>query len=213
VTDGQRINTILRFVDAREGYRLDWNAWFRQLNDQDRAQLPLGEFNRARLYFDVRLVPMAAADLHPLCKDLDDENFTLHKTYMERFDLTHYVSILRGTWDPTRYSPLRERPSERASEARDWYSEVTKNPTKIGRRIAQALTAAGVAAAHEQDVTSPHGTVRADVLSERTVGRQTRVITELKAYSPENTIPSTIRDAVRTTLRRHAQFGGFLQRQ
>jgi hypothetical protein len=213
VTDGQRINTILRFVDAREGYRLDWNAWFRQLNEQDRAQLPLAEFNRARLYFDVRLVPMAAADLHPLCKDLDDDNFTLHKTYTERFDLTHYVSILRGTWDPARYSPLRERPSERASEARDWYSEVTTKPTKIGRRIAQALTAVGVTADHEQDVTSPHGTVRADVLSERTVGRQTRVITELKAYSPENTIPSTIRDAVRTTLRRHSQFGGFLQRQ
>lgn len=213
VTDGQRISTILRFVDPREGYRLDWNAWFRQLNDQDRLQLSLAEFNRARLYFDVRLVPVAAADLHPLCRDLDDEGFKLHRTYTERFELTHYVSILRGTWDPSRYSPLRERPSERASEARDWYSTVTTQPTKLGRRLAQVLTSIGIPAEYEKEVVSPHGSVRADILSERPASRQTRVITEIKAYSPENTIPSSIRDAIRTTLRRHAQFGGFLQRQ
>jgi hypothetical protein len=213
VTDGQRINTILRFVDPREGYRLDWNAWYRQLNDLDRSQLPLAEFNRARLYFDVRLVPIAAADLHPLCRSLDNEDFKLHKTYTDRFELTHYVSILRGTWDPARYAPLRERPSERASEARDWYTGVTTQPTKIGRRLAKVLNALGIPSRYEQDVASPHGAVRADVLSERPMARQSLVITEIKAFSPENTIPSQIRDAVRTTLRRHAQFGGFLQRQ
>lgn len=213
VTDGQRISTVLRFVDAREGYRLDWNAWFRQLNEADKAQLPLSEYNRARLYFDLRLVPIAAADLQPLCKDLDNEAFVLHKTYSERFELTHYVSIIRGTWDPSRYSPLRERGSKRAEAARDWYSTVTNHPTKIGRRIALALREIGVPASHEQTVTSPHSSVRADVLSERSLGRQTKVLTEIKAYSAENTIPSTIRDAVQTTLRRHAHFGGFLQRQ
>lgn len=213
VTDGQRINTILRFVDAREGYRLDWNSWHRQLNEQDRTQLPLAEFNRARLYFDVRLVPIAVADLHPLCKELDNDDFKLHKTYIERFELTHYVSILRGTWDPTRYAPLRERPSERASEARDWYDSVTTQPTKIGRRIAKVLNALNIHSKPEQDITSPYGTVRADVLSQRVDARQNQIITEMKVFSPENTIPSQIRDAVRVTLRRHAQFGGFLQRQ
>lgn len=213
VTDGQRISTILRFVDAREGYRLDWNAWYRQLNEQDRLQLPLAEFNRARLYFDMRLVPIAAADLHPLCRNLDDDDFKLHRTYTERFELTHYVSLLRGTWDPTRYAALRERPSDRASEARDWYPTVTTQPTKIGRRIARVLNSIGMPSSYEQDITSPHGTVRADVLSERSSSSQSVVITELKAFAPENTTPSAIRDAVRTTLRRHAQFGGFLPRQ
>lgn len=213
VTDGQRINTILRFVDAREGYRLDWNSWYRQLNEQDRTQLPLAEYNRARLYFDVRLVPIAVADLHPLCKELDNDEFKLHKTYIERFELTHYVSILRGSWDPAHYAPLRERPSERASDARDWYDSVTTQPTKIGRRIAKVLNALSISSKAEQDISSPYGTVRADILSQRLGARQNQIITEMKAFSPENTIPSQIRDAVRITLRRHAQFGGFLQRQ
>lgn len=213
VTDGQRINTILRFVDPREGYRLDWNAWYRQLNEQDRQQLPLAEFNRARLYFDMRLVPIAAADLHQLCRDLNEDSPAFHKTYLERFRLTHYVSILQGTWDPARYAPLRERPSKRASEARDWYTTVTTEPTKIGKRIANVLAAIGIESEHEKEFTSSNGTVRADVSSKRHNSPQSVIITELKAYSPDNTMPSTIRDAVRTTLRRHAQFAGFLSRQ
>ena len=42
---------------------------------------------------------------------------------------------------------------------------------------------------------------------------QSTCIVELKAFSTEGTRPSTIKDAVRTTLRRHAQFAGFLARQ
>lgn len=213
VTDGQKINTILRFVDGRAGYRLDWNAWYRQLNEADRQQLPLAEYNRARLYFDVRLVPIAAADLHPLCRDLDDEEPVLHQSYLDRFTLTHYASIVRGTWEPAKYAPLRERESKRATEARDWYSSVTKMPTQLGRRLAHILRSIEIQSKHEEIITSPHGTVRADVLSLRTSHPQTQVITELKAFSPENTIPSTIRDAIRTTLKRHAQFAGLLPRQ
>jgi hypothetical protein len=213
VTDGQRINTILRFVDAREGYKLDWNSWYRSLNEQDKQQLPLAEYNRARLYFDMRLIPMAAADLHQLCLNLDEDDPTLHKTYLDRFKLTHYVSILQGNWDPARYAPLRERPSARASSARAWYEGATTEPVKIGRRIAKVLNEIGITAEYEKDLDSPNGTIRADVFSIREDVRQNQIITELKAYSPDNTMPSTIRDAVRTTLRRHAQFAGFLSRQ
>jgi hypothetical protein len=92
VTDGQRITRVQQFTDARQGYKLDWNAWYRQLNEEDKRQLPLRELNRARLYFDLRLVPVAAADLHPLCKDLDDDNFTLHKSYLERFTIESSVT-------------------------------------------------------------------------------------------------------------------------
>lgn len=213
VTDGQRINTILRFVDAREGYKLDWNAWHRQLNEQDRAQLPLPEFNRARLYFDMRLVPIAAADLLPLCRDIDNDDYEFPTTYLDRFGLTHYASILGGTFDPSRYAPLRERPSERAEDARKWYQTMTSTPTKLGKRVAMALSQLGLASQYEKDIESPHGSVRADVFTERSTGGQRLIITEMKVYSPANTIPSQIRDAVRTTLRRHAQFAGFLQRQ
>ncbi|MBA1157037.1 ATP-binding protein [Microvirga mediterraneensis] len=213
VTDGLRITRIQQFTDPRQGYKLDWNAWFRQLNSDDQKQLPLREYNRARLYFDIRLIPIAAADLHPLCKDLDKENFKLSKSYLERLENTHFYSIIKGNWNPDNYAPLRERESKRADEARDWYSTVTTDPTKLGNRIARCLRELGVSAAYEQTVGSPHGRVRADVLIERSPMTPPNVIVEIKAFSPENTMPSTICQAVQTTLRRHAQFAGFLQRQ
>lgn len=213
VTDGQRINTVLRFVNAREGYKVDWNAFYRELNESDRTQLPLQEYNRARLYFDLRLVPIAAADLRELCTNLDDPDHTLHESYLDRFQLTHYISIVRGTWDPAKYSPLRERESERSKKAREWYEDVTTQPTKLGARIARVLRELGIPSEHEQDVASPHAVVRADVLSQRGDSRKSKVITELKVFAPKNTMPSSIRDQIRQTLKRHAQLGGFLQRQ
>lgn len=213
VTDGLRITRIQQFTDARQGYKLDWSAWYRQLNAEDQKQLPLREFNRARLYFDVRLVPIAAADLHPLCRELDDDEYTLHQTYLKRFKVTHFFSIITGNWNPDAYAPLRERESQRAEDALKWYAEVTRQPTKSGRRIAQALNALGLSANFEQTVSSVYGRVRADVLINRAPLAPSNVIVELKAFSPENTMPSTITSQVQTTLRRHAQFAGFLQRQ
>jgi hypothetical protein len=213
VTDGTRIATVGSFTSVREGYRLDWNTWYRELSAEDQAQLPLQAFNRARLYFDVRLVPIAAADLHPLCGDLDDEDFQLQPSYLKRFEKSHFYSIVKGTWNAEKFSRLRERESERAEEARVWYADVTETPTALGKRIAKILRALDIQAEHEQPIESPHGTVRADVLAERPGATQDRVIIELKAYSPENTMPSSIRDAVRTTLRRHAHLAGFLPRQ
>lgn len=82
VTDGLRISRIQQFTDPRSGYKLNWDAWYRQLNVEDQSQLPLREFNRARLYFDVRLVPIAAADLHPLCRDIDKVKIELGISYL-----------------------------------------------------------------------------------------------------------------------------------
>lgn len=214
VTDGLRITRIQQFTDARQGYKLDWNAWYRQLNAEDQRQLPLREFNRARLYFDMRLVPIAAADLHPLCRDLDEPSVKLHRTYLERFADTHFFAIATGTWNPERYSPLRERPSQRADEARTWYETVTNKPTQLGRRIAQCLQALNVSAEYEQTLESPHARVRADVLIHKAPSdeQQPTVIVELKAFSAENTRPSDICSAVQTTLKRHANFAGFLRR-
>jgi hypothetical protein len=213
VTDGQRITRVQQFTDARQGYKLDWNAWYRQLNEEDKKQLPLRELNRARLYFDLRLVPVAAADLYPLCKDLDDDNFTLHKSYIDRFTRTHFYSIVNGTWDPSSYKPLRERESARAKAARTWYETVTGEPTKIGKRLAKVFQQLDFSAAHEQTISSAHGRVRADVLVIRTSSRPQNAIIELKIFSPSNTMPSAICEQVRITLRRHAQFAGFLERQ
>jgi hypothetical protein len=211
VTDGLRIQRIQQFTDARQGYKLEWNAWYRALNADDQRQLPLPEFNRARLYFDMRVVPIAAADLHPLCRDLTNETDALHRTYLERFEKTHFFSIVSGQWNPDVYSPLRERESKRAEEARTWYEGVTTNPVGLGKRIARILTGLGQPAEHEQNVESPNGRVRADVLL-RKPNPQRTVIVELKAYSAENTMPSTICGAIQTTLKRHAHFAGFLQR-
>jgi adenylate kinase family enzyme len=212
VTDGLRISRIQQFTDARQGYKLDWNAWFRQLNSDDQQQLPLREYNKARLYFDVRLVPIAAADLFPLCRELDNDSYKLGSSYLDRFSKTHLYSIVSGSWNPDGFSPLRERESKRGTEAKDWYATVTVDPTKLGKRIARCFSELGISATHEQTITSLHSKVRADVLVDRTPVSPPNVIIEMKAFSPENTMPSTIAQAIGVTLKRHAQFAGFLQR-
>jgi hypothetical protein len=213
VTDGLRINRIQQFTDARQGYKLDWTAWLRQLNADDQRQLPLQELNRARLYFDVRLVPIAAADLQPLCRDLDDNSVKLHESYLDRFKKTHFFSIVSGGWNPLGYSPMRERESNRAETARKWYASVNQAPTKLGRRIARCLNAVGLQATYESLIESQHSRVKADVLVDRLPALPPKVIIEIKAFAPENTMPSTICEQVKITLRRHAQFAGFLRRQ
>lgn len=213
VTDGLRISRIQQFTDPRQGYKLDWNSWYRQLNADDQAQLPMREFNRARLYFDVRLVPVAAADIFPLCRDLENDDFDPGESYLERFKNTHFYSIVSGNWSPENYAPLRERESKRAETAREWYQTVTSQPTALGKRIAKCLTKLGIVATHEQTITSPHGRLRADIAIDRSPFSPPNILVEMKAFSPENTMPSTIAASVQTTLKRHAQFAGFLQRQ
>nr|WP_295976805.1 AAA family ATPase [uncultured Agrobacterium sp.] len=213
VTDGLRITRIQQFTDPRQGYKLDWNSWYRQLNPEDQAQLPLREFNRARLYFDMRLVPIAAADIYPLCRDLENDDFNPGESYLGRFKSTHFYSIVSGAWQPENYAPLRERDSKRADTARDWYQGVTTQPTALGKRLAKCLRAVGINAIHENTISSPHGKVRADIAVERSPISPPNILVEMKAFSPENTMPSTIASAVQTTLKRHAQFAGFLQRQ
>jgi hypothetical protein len=215
VTNGQRIAQVAAFTDARAGYKLNWDAFFREISVTDRDRLPLQAYNRARLYFDLRLIPIAAADLMPLCRDLDtaDDDVVLHRGYLDRFAKTHLYSVLTDSWSAENYSPLRERESKRANEAREWYSGVTTSSTQIGRRLALVLRSLGVNAAYEVEVKTKHSTVRADVLVQRPECERKQVIVELKAYSPENTIPSSIRDQIRVTLRRHAQLAGFLPTQ
>jgi hypothetical protein len=213
VTDGLRITRIQQFTDPRQGYKLDWSAWYRQLNAEDRQQLPLREYNRARLYFDVRLVPIAAADIHPLCRDLKDDSFDPGISYLERLRSTHFYSIVSGKWNPETYAPLRERESKRATDARAWYLTVTTEPTALGKRLAKCLNKLDINAAYEETIASPYGKVRADLLIRREPITPPNVIVEMKAFSPENTMPSTIASSVLTTLKRHAQFAGFIPRQ
>jgi hypothetical protein len=213
VTDGLRITRVQQFTDPRQGYKLDWNAWYRQINADDQQQLPVQEYNRARLYFDMRLVPIAAADLYPLCRDLEIEDPELSKSYLARLENTHFFSIVSGKWNPDSYAPLRERESQRATDARVWYSTVTNQPVLLARRIAKCLEKLGLVAGYEKPVESRYAKVRADVLVDRTPLSPPNVIVEMKAFSPENTMPSTICNAVATTLKRHAHFAGFLQRQ
>ncbi len=213
VTDGLRISRVQQFSDPRQGYKLDWNAWYRQLNSEDQNTLPLREYNRARLYFDVRIVPIAAADIHPLCKNLDDDSYIPGRSYLDRFQKTHFISVASGNWSPDSYAPLRERESKRADEARAWYPTVTQQPTHLGKRLATCISQIGLNAVHEETLISSYSKVRADVFIDRTPILPSKIIVELKAYNAENTMPSTIATAIQTTLRRHAQFAGFIPRQ
>ncbi|GHJ46380.1 hypothetical protein Cs7R123_37220 [Catellatospora sp. TT07R-123] len=214
VTDGLRIQRIQSFTNAREGYRLNWGSFYQELSADDRRTLPLAAYNRARLYFDVRLVPIAAADIYPLCRDLSDSAPSIGKSYLDRFEQSHFVSLLKETWNLDSFTPMKERESKRAAVARDWYntSGVTRDPVGLGRRLAYCLGEIGISAKHEQDIVTPHSTVRADILVSRGNSFQSEVIVEMKAFSAENTMPSSIRDAIKTTLRRHAQLAGFLPR-
>jgi hypothetical protein len=211
VTDGTRISRILQFTDARQGYKLDWAAWQRSLNADDQRSVELRELNRARLYFDVRLVPIAAADLQTIWRAPKDKR-EVSKTSLERFSSTHFFSIVSNKWNPDAYASLRERESKRADDAREWYKGVTNDPTNIHRGIANALSLLGIRSTHETKIKTRNGSVRADVLAERDGGPRSEVMIELKAFAPENTMPSTISDAVRGTLRKHAVLAGFIQR-
>lgn len=213
VADSLRNQRVMQFSKPREGYRLNWDAWYNELNDEDKRQLPLRELNRARLYFDIRIIPIRVADLHRLCMNLDQDSVPLANTYIKRFQKTHFYHVVSNSWDTYEYNPVRERESTRSREAGAWYSSIPENPVQLGRRISHIFEACGMESTHEETITSEHGSVRADVYVKRPVQQKNKVIIEIKAYSSENTMPSTIKDAIKVTLRRHAQFAGFLQRQ
>lgn len=213
VADSTRSQRVAQFTRARSGYRLNWDAWYNELNDDDRKSLPLHEFNRTRLYFDFRLIPIRAADLHRLCLDLENDSRELAMANLERFRNTHFFHLVSGNWENYDYAPMRERESKRADEAKEWYETVTSKPTLLGRRIAKILSELGLDAVHEETIKSEYSTVRADVFVMPSEVVTKRQIIELKVYSSENTMPSSIKDQIKVTLRRHAQFAGFLQRQ
>ena len=213
VTDGQRIQTLNTFSSPRQGYKVNWYAFYNQLNSNDKKQLPLEGLNKARLYFDLRLVPIAAADLAGICTPLNQPPKDVIKSSIDRFQKTHLVSVIAGGHDAASFSPLRERSdSRRGRDALEWYKGATRNPVGIGKQIANALKSIGIQADHEQDVRSPYSTQRADVLVRRSE-KPTRLIVELKAYSPENTRPSDVSSQIRSTLTKLARFAGFIERQ
>lgn len=213
VSDGLRNQRIMQFSKPRDEYRLNWEAWYTELNDDDRRTLPLHELNRARLYFDFRVVPIRAADLHMLCLELDNDQRNLGKTFLTRFKSTHFFHLISGNWENYSYAPARERESKRSRDAKAWYDTVTSTPTALGKRIANILSACGLPSSHEFDIKTIYSSVRADIFSDANEKNKTKRIIELKVFSPENTMPSTIKEQIKITLKRHAQLAGFLQRQ
>lgn len=213
VSDGLRNQRVLQFSIPRDGYRLNWDAWYSELNEDDKRTLPLSEFNRTRLYFDFRIIPIRVADLHRLCLNLDDEEANLGATYLTRFAKTHFFHVVSDNWNNYSYNPARERESQRSQEAQDWYQTVTTQPTKLGKRIAKILSNSGLNSVYEKEISTRYSTVRADVFVTTADETKGKKIIELKAYSSENTMPSTIKEQIKVTLRRHAQLAGFLAKQ
>ncbi len=220
VTDGQRLANVRNFTNPRAGYRLDWNAFYRALNTNDQQQLPLDAYNKARLYFDVRLVPIQAADLQEVCQDLTEPNRPPAKSYLESFSNTHLFGLVNDTWNPDAYRPMKDHgeTSQRARTARTWYPTVNGKPTVLGHRLAACFTALDLPASAETEVRTPHSRVVADVHVRRALesrpasGDRRQVILELKAYAPTATTPSVIAGQIRSTLKKHAQLAGYLQR-
>lgn len=213
VADGTRMQRVLQFSRPREGYLLNWDAWRRELNEQDRKTLPLQQYNQTRLYFDFRIVPVRVADIHKLCENLDEDPEKFAKTYTDWFQKTHLYQLLYGNWDNYKYTPVKERESKRATAAKDWYLSVTSQPTKVGRRLALVLRQLGENAEYEKEISSKYSKVKADIFIEASDQNTKKQIVELKVYSSENTMPSSIKEQVKITLKRHAQLAGFIPRQ
>lgn len=212
VSDSVRNQRVMQFSRPRDGYKLDWEAFYRELSLDEKSQLPLEVYNRTRLYFDMRIIPFRAADLHRLCSNLDLDVLPLGKTYLTRFGNTHFFHIVSENWDSYSYNPVRERESDRSKEASDWYKTITTQPTKIGKRIALILRNLTLDAAHEQDIATEFSTVRADVFINNSMVNKKKYIVELKVFSAENTMPSTIKEQIKTTLRKHALLAGFMKK-
>ena len=212
VSDSVRNQRVMQFTRPREGYKLDWDAFYRELSKEEIRQLPLDVYNKTRLYFDMRIIPFRVADLHRLFLDLDNDTFALGYTYLTRFSKTHFFHILSDNWENYHYNPVRERESRRSKEAAEWYKAVTTYPTKIGRRLAKVITTLGYAARHEVDLHSEYSIIRADVLVDNPLALKSKLIIELKVFSAENTMPSTIKEQIKVTLRRHALFAGFMKK-
>lgn len=217
VTDGIRLSNVRNFTNPRAGYKLDWNAFFRALNPTDQHQLPLDAYNKARLYFDVRLVPIQVADLHSICLNLDDPDKAPARSYVDGFRSTHFFNVVSDTFDPDSYRPMKDHGNatnapQRSANARDWYKTVTRSPTHIGRRIAAVLNALEFSSKAEQEIRTPHSRVVTDVLVDRPSGERNKVIVELKAFSADGTTPSKIAMQIRNTLRKHAELASYLPR-
>ena len=203
----------MQFANPRDGYTFNWDYWFSQLNNEDRKQLPLHDYNRTRLYFDFRVIPIRVADLHKLCLELDNATPKLAKTYLSRFKQTHFYHVVSGNWSEYDYNPVRERESERASEASEWYKTVTDKPVLLGKRISYILNQCGLKSQYEYAIETEFGNVRADVFVNKTDRVDRDLLLELKVFSAENTMPSSIKDAIKSTMRKYAQLAGFIGRQ
>lgn len=212
VADSIRNQRVMQFTLPRDGYKLNWDAFYRELTSDEKKQLPLAIYNRTRLYFDFRIVPVRVADLHRLCVNLEDDNFPLAKTYLTRFGKTHLFHIINNTWNDYDYAPVRERESKRSDEGKEWYKTVTTKPVLLGKRIARVLTELGLKAGYEESQKSKFSTIKADVFVERNNSEKKKVIIEMKVYSSENTFPSSIKDQIKVTLKRHAIFAGFMKK-
>jgi len=205
VTNSHRCALVNHFSDNRNGYLLDWNAWFNSLNKDDRARYDVHQLNRTRLYFNFRLIPIPAASIQHLCNSLEEDQTVFSKSHLVTFRQSHFYSIVDNSWKPERYVPIQIGDSKRAHEAATWYSGITTKPTQLGNRLAQVLKSCGKDAQHEFTLRARHSTIRTDIH----VGGHPKFLIELKVFSQYNTTSSRIANAVGTTLRKYAQFAGF----
>ena len=109
----------------------------------------------------------------------------LGKTYIDRFQQTHFYHVVSDGWKEYDYNPVRERESQRSSDAAQWYATVTDKPTQIGRRLASIFRKCDFEACYEEMIESKHSKVKADVFVMRQGVEKDKVIIELKVYSSD----------------------------
>ncbi|MEM6506548.1 MAG: ATP-binding protein [Planctomycetota bacterium] len=207
VVDGTGINRVASFTKSNSGYSLNWTSFWDQLTDRDKNDRDLDGMNRARIYFDFRLIPIPAADFRDIVRKFDI-SVDITKEAIESLQRTHYYKVIsRDQTENLRV--MFERESQRSADAKTWYESITADQqANAAKMLAKTISQAGYESEPQYEMKSDFGRVVAD-LSTRQNG--SKALTELKLFSPRNTTPSAIRDQIKSTLRKYAKFSGFLQ--
>ncbi len=211
VADGQSIERVQHFANPVPGYTLNWSAFEQRLVEEDRNSDTLAGLNKARLYFDMRVVPLPISYLQPICRSLDDPAYVVPKTSTDRWQTVHLHRLVAGTWADTAFGPLKERDAEKTAVNR-WYADIPAQQALVCQRLAALYSQLGFTADAQREIKTASSRVLADVGVDRPTSAERTSLLELKVFAANRITPATVRDQIKSTLRKYAVLAGFIPR-
>lgn len=211
VADGQSIERVQHFASPVQGYTLNWSAFEQRLVEADRSSDTLAGLNKARLYFDMRVVPLPISYLMQICTSLADSEYVLPKTSLDLWERMHLHRLVAETWTDTGFGPLKEREAEK-TKVNKWYENIPNQQAAVCRRLAALYRQLDRTAVAPREIITDSSKVQADVGVERSEGVERTSLLELKVFAADRITPATVRDQIKSTLRKYAALAGFVAR-